>query len=72
MEKRLNMTVTLTVDDYTRGIYVGDLLSEIIENLSCLTEGVYAVHTDYTLNGKTRDEAMEYTDHHSTEAGERG
>lgn len=60
MEKRLEMTVTMMVDDYATGLKVGDLLTELLENMGVLTEGVYAVHADYTVNGKDRDELLPY------------
>lgn len=60
MEKRLELQLTLRVDDYQKGLEVGDLLTDLLENLSVLTEGVYACHVDYTVNGKDREELLPY------------
>jgi len=62
MEKLLEMTVHMKVDNYKKGVEVGDLLTELLENLGVLTEGVYAVGVDYTVNGKDRNEAMLYVE----------
>lgn len=60
MEKRLVLNATMMVDDYETGLRVGDLLTEFLENMGVLTEGVYAAHADYTVNGKDREELLPY------------
>ena len=62
MEKQLVLNVTMKVTDYAKGVEVGDLLTELLENLGVLTEGVYAVGVDYTVDNKTREEAMLYVE----------
>lgn len=62
MEKRLELYVVMKVDDYAKGIEVGDLLTSLLENLGVLTEGVYDPHVNYTIDGKDKSEASLYVE----------
>jgi hypothetical protein len=62
VEKRLELIVVMKVDDYAKGVEVGDLLTQLLENLGVLTEGVYDPHVDYTIDGKDRNEAVLYVE----------
>lgn len=60
MEKRIEMHVVMTADDYSTAIRVGDLFCEMFEGLGVLTEGIYNLKVEYTVNGKDRGHALLY------------
>jgi hypothetical protein len=60
MEKRVEMSVTLTVKDYSTAIKVGDLMCEMFEHLGVLSNEISALEVNYKVNGKDRGQVLLY------------
>jgi hypothetical protein len=60
MEKRVEMTVSFTSDTYESSVESAEILSQWIERAINSWGDTYQPHVDYTINGKSPEEARQY------------